>query len=82
MLKLLLTLVVVGLALMVWFGKGRRRAAGGLTRSRPPVAPQAMLRCVHCAVHLPRQDAFLDDTGRPFCSAEHRHLGPRSGRAA
>jgi uncharacterized protein len=80
MLKLLLTLAVVVIGLMLWFGKGRTRTTQ--TPSRPPPAPaepQAMLSCVRCGVHLPQSDAFLDDSGRAFCGAEHRRLGSGSG---
>lgn len=82
MLKFLLTLAVVVVALMLWFGKGR--GGGSVRRPRaqaqPPAAPpQPMLSCVRCGLHLPRGEAFLDDSGRPYCGAEHRRLGPGSG---
>lgn len=77
MLKLLLTLVVIVLGLMFWFGKGRARpSTGGRTRTAPTDAPQAMVACAHCGLHLPRAEVFLNDRGEPFCGAEHRRLGP------
>ena len=84
MVKLLFTLAVVVLGLMLWFGKGRDRAQPGRdgappTQPREPAAPQAMLSCVRCGLHLPQSDAFLDDLGRAYCGAEHRRLGPVSG---
>jgi uncharacterized protein len=86
MLKMLLTLAVVVIGLMMWFGKGRARTHTRGTpaptpQRQPPAAPQAMLSCVRCGVHLPQSDAFLDDSGRAFCGAEHRRLGPASGPA-
>jgi uncharacterized protein len=66
----------------VWFGKGRRQVQRKAAQPPQPAAAQAMVRCAHCGVHLPRQDAFIDDAGRLFCGAEHRHLGPRTGGSA
>jgi uncharacterized protein len=77
MLKLLLTVVVVVVALMFWFGKGRPARGGRTARpATPPPTPQPMAACERCGVHLPRSDAFIDDAGRLFCGAEHRRLGP------
>lgn len=79
MLKVVLILAVAVFGLMLWFGKGRSRSTQEPARRQPPpkpVAPQAMLSCVRCGVHLPQSDAFLDDSGRAFCGAEHRRLGP------
>lgn len=46
-------------------------------RERPPnatssdPAPQPMLACAHCGVHLPR-DEVLPGRGGVFCGAAHR----------
>jgi len=40
-------------------------------------APQAMLACTHCGVHLPRDEAVFDVGGQPYCGAPHRLAGPR-----
>ncbi|HEV8691415.1 MAG TPA: PP0621 family protein [Ideonella sp.] len=77
MIKLLLTLGIIVLALMWWFGKGRGGGASSSTRRRPP-GPQAMVSCAHCGLHLPQPDALEGEGGRHYCSAEHRRLGPRS----
>jgi len=79
MLKFLLTVVIVVVALRVWFGKGRRAAPSrrsASTRAPQVAQPLAMVACTRCGVHLPAADAFLDDQGRRFCGAEHRRLGP------
>lgn len=86
MVKLLFTLAVVVLGLMLWFGKGRDRtppgrAPGQAPKPPEPAAPQAMLSCVRCGLHLPQSDAYLDDSGRAYCGAEHRRLGPGDGSA-
>jgi uncharacterized protein len=84
MVKLLFTLAVVVLGLMLWFGKGRSRGrspSSAAPRAPEPAAPQAMLSCVRCGLHLPQSDALLDDSGRAYCGAEHRRLGPGHGPA-
>jgi uncharacterized protein len=46
-------------------------------RPMPPVAaPEAMVRCAHCGIHLPRSEAVLVQ-GQTWCSAEHAKLGVR-----
>ena len=81
---LLAVILVVG-----WWTFGRRRPPAAPPRERdasPPdnnrqgevVAPQPMLVCAHCGVHLPQAEAVLDATERPFCSEAHRLAGPRA----
>jgi len=79
-LVLLVVLVVGWLAL----GRHRRRgeppeAAKRNTPSRPApgAAPQAMVACAHCGVHLPAADALVDPQARRYCSESHRSAGPR-----
>jgi len=62
---------------------GRRADAGGPARTRPPRAapstaqsPEAMVRCAHCGIHMPRSDAVLSQ-GHTWCSSEHARLGVR-----
>ncbi|MBV6306260.1 hypothetical protein KVP10_15315 [Candidimonas humi] len=46
-------------------------------RPTPAVrAPEAMVRCAHCGIHLPRSEAVLMQ-GQTWCSAEHAKLGVR-----
>lgn len=76
MIKWLLTLGIIVLALMLWFGKGR---SGGAARPQAPrrkPAAQTMVSCAHCGLHLPEAEAVEGDGGRHYCSAEHRRLGP------
>ena len=76
MIKWLLTIAIVVIALMLWFGKGRGGGpSSGGTRRRTP-GPQAMVSCAHCGLHLPRPDAVEGEGGRHYCSTEHRRLGP------
>lgn len=40
--------------------------------SRPPrVTSSPMVRCAHCGLYLPKEDA-LENNGETFCSREHR----------
>lgn len=77
MVKIVLTLVILVLALMYWFGKGRRSGTG----SRQALAPtaQAMVACAHCGLNLPQPEAVEGEGGRHYCSAEHRRIGPGAG---
>lgn len=78
MIKVLLTLAIVVLALMWWFGKGRRGDAAASRRGKPGAAPaaQAMVSCAHCGLHLPRAEALLLGE-QTFCCAAHRDAGAR-----
>lgn len=44
-------------------------------RGEPPpaAAPEDMVRCTHCGVHLPRSESHTSDE-KFFCSEEHRRL--------
>lgn len=46
---------------------------GWLGRSQDP---EAMVRCAHCGIYMPRSDAVLSD-GQTWCSQEHAKLGVR-----
>lgn len=82
-----LILLAVILA-VVWWTFGRRPPgepppvqdppAPGKDRQGAAVAPQPMLVCAHCGVHLPPAEAVLDAAERPFCSEAHRLAGPRA----
>lgn len=77
---LVLLVVVVGLWLLLrsrgtppadpGSGRGGRGGRDG-DKAEPVVA------CAHCGLHLPRHDAIVDGSGRPFCSDAHRLAGPR-----
>ncbi len=73
--KLMLLLLVVGVVALLL---STRRRIG---RRPPPAAgpaPQPMLTCAHCGVHLPAAEA-LRDGAHAYCSAAHRLAGPRAG---
>ena len=66
--KILLFLVAV--VVLLWLLRG---AVGRRRRDvrPPPRAPQEMIACAHCGVHLPRDEA-LPGRGGVFCGDAHR----------
>jgi len=70
--KFLLVVAVIVLVGWLLFGGRRRRPA---RRDLP--APEGMLRCAHCGVHLPASEAL--QLGKDaYCSPSHRDAGPRT----
>lgn len=72
---ILLALSIAGLVWLVRraFNSDSGRSAGE-GRDPKEVAVDALVRCAHCGVHVPRIDAQTRD-GRYFCSREHARLG-------
>ena len=71
--KLALLIGVVLLAAWCW-RSGRRASKEGSVKRKAPLAPQSeMIRCLHCAVHLPSAEAQHGRLG-PYCTTEHRQL--------
>jgi len=69
MTKFLLLIIVV--AVVLWLMSSRRSTVRGKRRAAPP-APEAMVACAHCGVHLPRSDAVEGRDGQLFCGSAHR----------
>lgn len=77
--KYLLVLFVVGIALWLLLGRGRKarqRVDAAATR-KAEAAKARMAACAHCGLHLPEPEALFDAQGRAFCGDEHRRLGAR-----
>ena len=74
MTKLLLGVLV--LLAVVWLLRGSRRGREAARRDMaPPQAVQAMVRCAHCGVHLPR-DRALSQQQEWYCTQNHLEQGP------
>jgi uncharacterized protein len=69
-----LILLVVVLAVF-WYlrslRRGRSQSDGG-SRHATAAAPQDMVECPICSLHLPRADALPGPDGQLYCCAEHR----------
>lgn len=76
--KYLVLLLVLAVVIGVWRAQ---RPAAPRPAARPapgtPPAPQDMVACAHCGVHLPRADALVHGP-HAYCCAEHRSLGPHA----
>jgi uncharacterized protein len=71
---LLILLVVLGG--LWWLRQQRLGSTSRPSRPRPKQdeassSPQAMTRCLHCGLHLPREDATVGTLG-DYCSTAHR----------
>ncbi|WP_310735022.1 PP0621 family protein [Azohydromonas aeria] len=44
--------------------------------AEPPTQLEAMVRCSHCGLHLPRGEALAGLDGELYCSPAHRDAGP------
>ena len=71
--KLILLLFLGFLAYLLFKGL-QRAAARRQGKAQPPPAPERMVACARCGVHLPESEAVQTE-GRHFCSEEHRRLG-------
>lgn len=76
--KYLLVLAVVLVAFYIWRNNRAADAreheqAAPPPRPAPPTAPDAMVTCRHCGLHLPSQDAVKGTLGY-YCGHEHRRL--------
>ena len=65
--------VLVAVVVLLWLLRGAcRRRADAARPGRPEAAaPQPMLACAQCGVHLPRDEA-LPGRGGVFCGDAHR----------
>jgi uncharacterized protein len=69
--------VLIAIALVIWAGKrlwdGRR-----VLPPRGRHLPQAMLRCDHCGLHVPADEAIRHQAG-VYCCPEHRRAADPDG---
>lgn len=76
--KYLVLFAVLALVYAIWRSQ---RALPPDTPDRPSKprasAPQAMVSCARCGVHLPQSEA-LQKGGRSYCCAAHRDAPPSS----
>ena len=76
--KYLIILLVV-LAVVWWLTRIRDRVPPPpprATREAGGDKPAVMVRCEHCGLHLPRDEALPGPESGFYCSDAHRRLGP------
>jgi uncharacterized protein len=67
-------LVLLALLAVVYAFVRGQRAPSVKQASRRAAAPQNMVACAHCGLHVPQGEALSKD-GRSYCCAAHRDLG-------
>lgn len=79
------TLLILALALIAfwWLRRSlqdmqrKRRDHAQQARDREKAgAPERMVACAHCGVHVPESDSVQAD-GQSYCCIKHRRLGVR-----
>ncbi len=75
--KYLLVLAVVLVAFYIWrnnrAAEAREQAAPPPRAPAPPAAPDAIVTCRHCGVHLPSREAVKGTLGY-YCGPEHQRF--------
>jgi len=66
-----LVLLAVLVVAYIWWRNERRASMAPPAAPRRPAAPQDMVACAHCGVHLPRTEA-LTSGPHSYCCAEHQ----------
>jgi uncharacterized protein len=66
-----LLLLVIAVVVLVWLVRSSLRRVQAPPSSAGRPAPQAMLACAHCGVHVPASEA-LPGRGGVFCGPAHR----------
>ncbi len=71
--KYLLILAIVLIAVWLWRNNRREEKKQAPPAAKAPLpAPQDMVRCPVCSVHLPRSDALPGPGGQLYCCREHQ----------
>jgi uncharacterized protein len=76
---------VIFVLVAMWLLRGKGAKSGNDTRSAAGNGDgdgdkrdgEAMIRCAHCGVHVPRSEAVVTSGGTSYCSETHRlqHAG-------
>jgi uncharacterized protein len=68
----LLLWAAIAFVLVVWALRSKKPASSSSQDSSKPDAAEAMLKCVHCGIHIPSSEALITKSGVVFCCEEHR----------
>lgn len=72
MMKYLLLLAFLAVVWLLWSKRQSNRGADASPRQ--DVAPEKMVACAYCGVHLPESEGICVD-GEVYCSEAHRLAG-------
>lgn len=72
--RLLFWIAIIAAAVWLW----RRLTQPAPRRGNQAASPEPMVRCAHCGLYLPREQA-LTKADRWYCSREHLQQGPKPG---
>jgi uncharacterized protein len=64
-------LLLVAFVAIAWWLWKKRSVQRGQQQAPAARAPEAMVVCAHCGVHLPASDS-VSENGAHFCSDAHR----------
>jgi uncharacterized protein len=68
-------LLIVVLAIIIWFVVGQRKTGAGNTNKQTQAKPtENIVVCAHCHLHVPESDSIASE-GRHYCCEEHRKRG-------
>lgn len=70
--KYVVLLAVLVIAYMVWRNARLERKRDAKPPEAPAIAPQEMVSCPVCGLHLPKADAVAGSNGLLYCGKEHR----------
>ena len=70
--KYLVLLAVLVIAYLVWRNNRLEDRSDKPAQRGAPGAPQPMVSCAFCGLHLPQADAVTGKDGRVDCCDEHR----------
>lgn len=68
--------LIVAIVLVFFIVRLLLRRAGSAGKRRVE-GPRQMVRCDHCGLHVPDDEAVRSQDGHVFCSEEHRLSGPK-----
>ena len=71
-------LLIVAVVAIVWIVRFMARNGQRQVDSDEPKPVQQIVRCAHCGVHVPVDEAVAGGD-EWYCSTEHRDLGPSAG---
>jgi uncharacterized protein len=70
--KFVVLAVVLVVAYMLWRNSRLERRRDAQPPAAPAIAPQEMVSCPVCGLHLPKGDAVAGSNGLLYCGTEHR----------